>query len=111
MNKQEFKQLIREEIQKVLKEGNETTAELTRRTGSTTLHFGVSKNQYNRIKSKLNSLIKQKLLPDYDMLASSSFEGDESGVFASWKRGRWNKAEDKQYINALKSVGINVLVN
>lgn len=111
MTNQEFRKLIREEIQKVLKEESVITAELTRRTGSTTLHFGVSKNQYNRIKSKLNSLIKQKLLPDYDMLASSSFEGDESGVFASWKRGRWRRAEDKQNISALKSVGINVLVN
>ena len=111
MNKREFKQLIREEIRKVLKEESMITASLERHTGSTTLHFGVPKNQFNRIKSKLDSLIKQQLLPDYDMMASSSIAKDDSGVFASWKRGFWNKADDKEYINILKSAGINVLVN
>ena len=112
MTNQEFRKLIREEIQKVLKEESVITASLERHTGSTALHFGVPKNQYNRIESKLKSLIKQKLLPDYYMLAQSVFpDKSGSGVFASWKRGHWNKAEDKQYIDALKSVGINVLVN
>lgn len=111
MKLSQFKQLIREEVRKILKEESTITASLERHTGSTTLHFGVPKNQFNRIKSKLNSLIKQQLLPDYDMIATSSIPKEDSGVFALWKRGRWNKTEDKKYIEVLKSVGINVLIN
>jgi hypothetical protein len=37
------------------------------------------------------------------MIASSSIAKDDSGVFASWKRGFWNKAEDKEYIEVLKN--------
>ena len=126
MNKLQFKQLIREEIRKVLKESSLTEApamKVFKASGyreSTGIgktfdlqfytdekyNYGVTPSQEKIIVARIKKLEDSGKLPKHDshLKPMSPIKGFALG----WDGNKWPKSKDSQYIELLKSIGIEL---
>lgn len=122
----QFKQLIREEIQKVLKESSLTEAPASKvfkasgyreSTGpykQFTLSFmtdkeynyGVTPSQEKIIKARIEKLEKSGKLPKHDKEYKAM--SPNKGFSLGWSGSKWSKGKDSQFIELLKSIGIEL---
>ena len=126
MNKLQFKQLIREEIRKVLKESSLTEAPATKvfkaagyreSTGpykefilkfvtDKQYNYGVTSAQEKIIKDRIEKLEKSGKLPKHDKEYKEM--SPNKGFELGWTGNKWPKGKDSQYIELLKSIGIEL---
>jgi hypothetical protein len=126
MNKQEFKQLIREEIRKVLKESSLTEAPAMKvfkasgyreSTGydktfdlqfytDEKYNYGVTSSQEKIIVARIKKLEDSGKLPKHDGHLKPM--SPRKGFALAWYGNKWPKSKDSQYIELLKSIGIEL---
>lgn len=126
MNKLQFRQLIREEIKKVLKESSLTEAPASKvfkasgyreSTGPSKVFmlkfitdkeysYGVTPAQEKLIISRIEKLEKSGKLPKHDKHYAAY--SPNKGFSLGWSGSKWPKGKDSQYIELLKSIGIEL---
>ena len=126
MNKQEFRKLIREEIRKVLNESSLTEAPASKvfkasgyreSTGpykefilkfvtDKQYNYGVMPSQEKIILARIKKLEDSGKLPKHD--GHYKAMSPQKGFQLGWKGNTWPKGKDSQYIELLKSIGIEL---
>jgi hypothetical protein len=109
MNKQEFKQLIREEVRKVLNEGKTDPIIFSRNSFLANIIFRkIDDNAFKKYKNKIQKLIDSGKIPPYTDEGNYYGPNDKDAYIIQWKR-KLPKNKDKQFIELIKSIGIDIV--
>ena len=110
MNKQEFRQLIREEIQKVIREYKEAPITFHRDKNLVSLKFSkTDKATFEKYVNLLKKLASKGEIPMFTDEGMYFGPRAKDTYSVRWE-GNWPRKNDKEYQQAIKSAGIDFVI-
>lgn len=110
MNKLQFKQLIREEIQKVIREYKEAPITFHRDGNLVSLKFSnTDAATFSKYVNKLKKLASNGEIPKFTDEGALIRAGAKNSFIVRWK-GNWPRKNDNEYQQAIKSAGMDFAI-